>query len=172
MAAPVGQGVAGSRGPVGQHAGAQELPQKIYWSAGRRVFFATGGASPGRSRQAWQAVCSMRSQNSTQWSADPATDRDPDVVVRGKCRCTLVRAWLTEDGWLLVPAVERGFRLAAVTETHQYDAILQARKVDTWDDQAAQRVVSSRGEHSGRGAGHPALASAPLCGLTSRAVTP
>lgn len=110
------------------------MPQKIYWSAGRRVFFAGGGASPSETGQAWQAVCSMRSQNSTRWSSDPATDRDPDVVVRGKCRCTLVRAWLTEDGWLLVPAVERGFRLAAVTETHQYDAILQARKVDTWDD--------------------------------------
>lgn len=75
----------------------------------------------------------MRSQDATQWSSDPATKGDPDVVVRGGCRCTLVRAWHTEDGWLLVPAENRDPWYKVVTETRRHDSILEARNVDDWD---------------------------------------
>lgn len=78
-------------------------------------------------------VCSMRSQSLTQWSIDPDTDRDSDVVVRGGCRCTLVRAWRTEDGWLLVPAQNRDPWYKVVTETRRYDSILMDRDVRAWE---------------------------------------
>lgn len=90
-------------------------------------------------------VCSMRSQNAIQWSSDPVTKGDPDVVVRGGCRCTLVRAWHTEDGWLLVPAVERGVRREAVVLTRQHDSILEARSVDDWESSSPLNVWCRHG---------------------------
>lgn len=61
------------------------------------------------------------------------TDTGPDVVVRGKCRCALVHASLTEDGWLLTPVWTRGLRPEAITMTRQHDAVLEARNVDDWE---------------------------------------
>lgn len=90
-------------------------------------------------------VCSMSSQNVTQWSSDPVTKGDPDVVVRGGCRCTLVRAWHTEDGWLLVPAVERGVRREAVVLTRQHDSILEARSVEDWESPSPLSVWCRHG---------------------------
>lgn len=87
----------------------------------------------------------MRSQDATQWSSDPATKGDPDVVVRGGCRCTLVRAWHTEDGWLLEPAWTRGFRPEAITQTRQYDSILVERHVDAWDSPSPLNVWCRHG---------------------------
>ncbi|QNE47573.1 hypothetical protein F1C58_12125 [Glaciihabitans sp. INWT7] len=73
------------------------------------------------------------------------TDAGPDVVVRGKCRCSLVHASLTEDGWLLVPVVTRGFRPEAITMTRQYDSILEERKVDAWENPSPLSVWCRHG---------------------------
>jgi len=85
----------------------------------------------------------MRNQNPTQRSTDPAPDHD--VVVRGKCRCALVWARHTEDGWLLIPVVTRGFRPEAITQTRQYDSILLERNVETWDDPSPLSVWCRHG---------------------------
>ncbi len=74
----------------------------------------------------------MRSQSPTQRPADLAPDHD--VVVRGKCRCALVWALRTEDGWLLTPALNRDPWHKVITDTRRYDDILMPRNVDDWDD--------------------------------------
>jgi len=91
-------------------------------------------------------VHSMRSQSPTQRSADAAPDHD--VVARGKCRCALVWALRTEDGWLLTPAVTRGFRVEAILLTRKYDSILMERNVDDWDSPSPLRVWCRHGVSS------------------------
>jgi hypothetical protein len=46
---------------------------------------------------------------------------------------------------LLVPAVERGFRPAAVEQTRQYDPILVDRNLDSWDSPSPLNVWCRHG---------------------------
>ena len=73
------------------------------------------------------------------------TDTAPDVVARGKCRCSLVRAWLTEDGWLLKPVENRDPWYKVITQTRRYDSVLEARNVDAWENPSPLSVWCPHG---------------------------
>jgi len=73
------------------------------------------------------------------------TDTGPDVVARGKCRCTLVRAWRTDDGWLLVPVENRDPWYKVVTQTRRHDDILMDRNVDAWEKPSPLSVWCQHG---------------------------
>jgi hypothetical protein len=87
----------------------------------------------------------MRSQSPTQRSADLASHRDPDVVARGECRCALVEARRTEDGWLLTPVVHRDRWYRTVTMVRPHDSLLMDRNVEDWDDSSPLRVWCRHG---------------------------
>jgi len=96
-----------------------------------------------RGERAWAAtVLSMSTQVKPR---SAGTDTAPHVVARGECRCTLVRAWLTEDGWLLKPVENRDPWYKVVTQTRRHDSILEARNVDAWENPSPLSVWCEHG---------------------------
>lgn len=88
---------------------------------------------------------SMRSQKPTLRATGPVTDRDPDVVARGKCRCALVRGWHTEGGWLLEPVEHRDRWYKVVTMVRPHDSILVEGSVDDWETSSPLNVWCRHG---------------------------